>query len=120
MLTQKQKERRVQWALQHKDDDWSRTVFSDETSYQLFRNMIHRWSKNPQQSSTESRKTSRRSWSGGPLALKDRFRAIRSKGSWIVPTMFKFYKSISFVVQGSNLHDSGGFNKTMIRSTRAG
>ena len=48
MLTQKQKERRVQWALQHKDDDWSRTVFSDETSYQLFRNTILRWSKNPQ------------------------------------------------------------------------
>ena len=47
MLTQKHKERRVQWALQHKDDDWSRTVFSDETSYQLFRNTIRRWSKNP-------------------------------------------------------------------------
>jgi len=48
MLTQKQKERRVQWTLHHKDDDWSRTVFSDETSYQLFRNTILRWSKNPQ------------------------------------------------------------------------
>ena len=40
MLTQKQKERRVQWALQHKDDDWRGTVFSIETSYQLLRNAI--------------------------------------------------------------------------------
>ncbi|CAF2657659.1 unnamed protein product [Rotaria sp. Silwood2] len=45
MLTNEQKERRVQWALVHKNDDWSRTVFSDETSYQLFRNTIRRWSK---------------------------------------------------------------------------
>ena len=45
MLTNEQKERRVQWAMAHKDDDWSRTVFSDETSYQLFRNTIRRWSK---------------------------------------------------------------------------
>ncbi|CAF1341871.1 unnamed protein product [Didymodactylos carnosus] len=30
MLTQKQKDARVQWAIQHKDDDWSRTIFTDE------------------------------------------------------------------------------------------
>lgn len=45
MLTQQQKERRVKWAMQHKNDDWSRTVFSDETSFQLFRNTVRRWSK---------------------------------------------------------------------------
>lgn len=45
MLTDEHKERRVQWALAHKDDDWNRTVFSDETSYQLFRNTIRRWPK---------------------------------------------------------------------------
>ena len=49
MLTNEQKERRVQWAMAHKDDDWSRTVFSDETSYQLFRNTIRRWSKYAQE-----------------------------------------------------------------------
>jgi len=49
MLTNEQKERRVQWALAHKDDDWSRTIFSDETSYQLFRNTIRRWSKYAQE-----------------------------------------------------------------------
>lgn len=49
MLTDDQKERRVQWALAHKDDDWNRTVFSDETSYQLFRNTVRRWSKYAQE-----------------------------------------------------------------------
>jgi transposase len=47
MLTQEQKDARVQWAIRHKDDDWNRTVFTDETCYQLFRNTIRRWSKNP-------------------------------------------------------------------------
>ena len=49
MLTDDKKERRVQWALAHKDDDWNRTVFSDETSYQLFRNTVRRWSKYAQE-----------------------------------------------------------------------
>ena len=47
MLTQEHKEARVWWAILHKDDDWSRTVFTDETCYQLFRNTIRRWSKTP-------------------------------------------------------------------------
>ncbi|CAF1344832.1 unnamed protein product [Rotaria sordida] len=47
MLTQEHKDARVQWAIQHKDDDWSRTIFTDETCCQLFRNTIRRWSRNP-------------------------------------------------------------------------
>ena len=50
MLTQEQNHARLQWTIQHKDDDWSRTIFTDETCYQLFRNTIRRWSRN---SSTE-------------------------------------------------------------------
>ena len=53
MLTNEQKERRVQWAMAHKDDDWSRTVFSDETSYQLFRNTIRRWSQEEKKKNSE-------------------------------------------------------------------
>jgi transposase len=49
MLTNEQKVRRVKWALARQDDDWNRTVFSDETSYQLFRNTIRRWSKYAQE-----------------------------------------------------------------------
>ena len=47
MLTQQQKDARVQWAIKHPNDDWSRTIFTDETCYQLFRKTIRRWSKNP-------------------------------------------------------------------------
>ena len=47
MLTKEQKHARVQWAIQHKDDDWTRTIFTNETCYQLFRNTIRRWPRNP-------------------------------------------------------------------------
>ena len=42
MLTQQQKDARVQWAIKHQNDDWSRTIFTNETCYQLFRNTIRR------------------------------------------------------------------------------
>ena len=47
MLTQEQKDARVRWAIKLQNDDWSRTIFTDETCYQLFRNTIRRWSRNP-------------------------------------------------------------------------
>jgi hypothetical protein len=47
MLTQEQKDARIQWAIQHKDDDWNRTIFTDKASYQLFRNTVRLWSRNP-------------------------------------------------------------------------
>jgi len=56
----------------------------------------------------------------GAFSIKGPIRAISSNGSWTVPTTFKFFKSISFIVQGSNLDHNGGFNKAMIRSTQAG
>lgn len=45
MLTAEHKRKRVEWAKKHLDDDWSRTVFTDETSFQLFRNTITQWYK---------------------------------------------------------------------------
>jgi transposase len=45
MLTAEHKKKRVEWAKKHIDDDWSRTVFSDETSFQLFQNTITQWYK---------------------------------------------------------------------------
>ena len=56
MVTQEQKHARVQWAIQHKDDDWSRTIFTDETCHQLFCNTIRRRSRNP---STEVKRISK-------------------------------------------------------------
>ena len=49
MLTAKHKERRVEWAKAHLNDDWNRTLFSDETAFQLFRNTVERWHKGAQQ-----------------------------------------------------------------------
>jgi transposase len=46
MLTTKHKEKRVEWAQKHLNDNWKKTLFTDETSFQLFRNTITQWYKN--------------------------------------------------------------------------
>ena len=48
MLTVEQKQNRVEWAKKHQGDDWNRTIFTDESSFQMFRNTVRRWSKNPE------------------------------------------------------------------------
>jgi transposase len=40
MLTSEQCERRVEWALAHAKQNWKSVVFSDETTFQMFRNTI--------------------------------------------------------------------------------
>ena len=40
MLTSKQCERRVEWALAHAKQNWKTVVFSDETTMQMFRNTM--------------------------------------------------------------------------------
>jgi transposase len=47
MLTSDDKQRRVQWAKQHQNDDFKRTIFTNESSFKLFRNTIRRWTKHP-------------------------------------------------------------------------
>ena len=46
MLTPVHKQKRVEWAQKHKDDDWKKTLFSDEMAFQLFWNTIRHWYKN--------------------------------------------------------------------------
>ncbi len=46
MLTLAHKQKRVEWAQKHKDDNWKKTLFSDETAFQLYRNTIKHWYKN--------------------------------------------------------------------------
>ncbi|CAF3968764.1 unnamed protein product, partial [Rotaria sp. Silwood1] len=46
MLTVDKKNRRIQWTKDHKDDDFIQTIFTDESSFQLFRNTVRRWTKN--------------------------------------------------------------------------
>ena len=43
MLTEAHKQRRVEWARQHLNDNWRKTLFSDETA--LYRNTVKRWYK---------------------------------------------------------------------------
>jgi len=46
LLTLAHKQKRVEWAQKHKDDNWKKTLFSDETAFQLYRNTIKHWYKN--------------------------------------------------------------------------
>jgi transposase len=48
MLTEAHKRRRVEWAQEHLNDNWGKTLFSDETAFQLFRNTVERWHKGKQ------------------------------------------------------------------------
>ena len=45
MLTNAYKQKSVAWAQKHLNDNWSRTVFSDETAFQLVRNTVECWHK---------------------------------------------------------------------------
>lgn len=44
-LTDKHKQARVEWCLQHKLTDWSRVVFTDESYFQAFRNVRMMWTR---------------------------------------------------------------------------
>jgi transposase len=46
MLTPSHKKKRVEWAEKHINDNWKKTLFSDETAFQLFRNTLKHWYKN--------------------------------------------------------------------------
>src|SRR5438105_1760561 len=45
MLTEAHKLKRVEWARKHINDRWNKTMFTDETAFQLFRNTVKRWYK---------------------------------------------------------------------------
>ena len=45
MLTGWHIEMRVAWAQAHLQDNWDRTVFTDETTFDLFRNKVRRRQK---------------------------------------------------------------------------
>ena len=49
MLTSEHKQRRIEWTREHLNDNWQSTIFTDESSFQLFRNTIRRWSKTPKE-----------------------------------------------------------------------
>ena len=71
MLTSAQKDARVQWAIEHQNDDWSRTIFTDETCYQLFRNTVRRWSRNPKSEVKRIPKNRQKIMVWGGFSIKD-------------------------------------------------
>jgi transposase len=47
MLTANHKTRQIEWTRDHLNDNWEKTLFSDETAFNLFRNTIKQWYKGP-------------------------------------------------------------------------
>ena len=47
ILISDEKYRRLQWAKRHKNDDVTRTILTDDASFQVFRNTVRRWTKTP-------------------------------------------------------------------------
>ena len=45
MLTEQHIEARKLWARAHMRDNWCKTIFTDETAFDLFRNKVRRWHK---------------------------------------------------------------------------
>lgn len=45
MLTSRHIELRKAWAQAHLRDNWARTIFTDETAFDIFRNKVSRWHK---------------------------------------------------------------------------
>ena len=115
ILTNEQKERCVQWALAYKNDAWSRTIFSDEISYQLFRNTIHHWSKYAQErKKKEFRRLIKKQWYGKLSVSKIKYLAILFKQSWMVLFTLKYFENIFLVEQNSNLEVDGDISRITI------
>jgi len=46
MLTEQHIKMRLAWAEVHLYDNWNETIFTDEITFDLFRNKVCRWHKN--------------------------------------------------------------------------
>ena len=115
MVTQEQKNARVQWTIQHKDDHWSWTICTDETCYQLFRNAIRRWSRNSSIKVKRIPRNKQKWMVWGGISIKGAsLILIPLKQLWIASTTFKFFQIISFLMQEDNLIDDGDCNRIII------
>ena len=70
MLTSDEKQQRVQWAKKHINDDFNTTIFTDESSFQLFRNTVRRWTKNPNEEFKCSPKNRQKVHIWGAISVK--------------------------------------------------
>ncbi|CAF3770521.1 unnamed protein product [Rotaria sp. Silwood1] len=70
MLTSDEKQQCVQWAKKYINDDFNTTIFTDESSFQLFRNTVRRWTKNPNQEFKCSPKNRQKVHIWGAISVK--------------------------------------------------
>ena len=70
MLTTEQKLNRIQWSKAHMNDDWTRTVVTDESSFQLFGNTIRRCSKTPEKEVERKPKNRQKVHIWGAISIK--------------------------------------------------
>ena len=61
----------IQWAIQHKDDHWSQTRFTDEFCSQLFRNTSRRWSRNASTEVNQIPKNKQKIMGCGCISIKN-------------------------------------------------
>ncbi|RWR98614.1 hypothetical protein B4U79_15264 [Dinothrombium tinctorium] len=52
MLTEEHKRKRVEWCLQNRDRDWSNIVFTEESYFQFYQNVVLEWGKKRPQKPT--------------------------------------------------------------------
>ena len=117
MLTACHKEKRVEWAKKHLNDDWNNTVFTDETAFQLFYNTVERWYKGarPIRPIPKDR-TKILAWGGFSIRGKVNLFCFKN----IMDA--KFYVEIleNNIPQINRLmRVDGGFNRTMTQNTQA-
>ena len=120
LLTNEQKERRVQWAMADKDDDWSRTVFSDETTKRHINYSETQFVVGPsmlKKKKKEFPRTNKRSWCRVHLVLKVNCRAIPFEQLWMNLFMLKYSENIFLQVQENSLGVVGDTNKTTTPNT---
>jgi transposase len=70
MLTTRHFEARIAWTQTHLNDNWSHTIFTDETAFDLFRNKIRRWHKDGQRPVRRLPKSRQKVMAWGGISLK--------------------------------------------------
>ena len=109
MLTQQHKNARVQWAIKHKNDDWSRTIFTDETCYQLFRNTIRRWSLNPSAEVKRIPKNRQKIMVWGGISIKGLIGCHSFRNIMDGPYFIRILQDHLFLMRKINLAGDGEF-----------
>ena len=114
MLTVEQKQNRVEWAKKHQDDDWNHTIFTDESSFQMFRNTVRRWSKNPEIEVKRIPKNRQKVHIWGAISIKGviGYHTFRTNLNGI------YFVDIFYQVPQYNLNGGGDFNKIMTPNTQ--